>query len=240
LGIEVLAGDIYLTTEPLRGGGLINDREARRRAAEVFKVMEVDINPGAVLGNLSTAFWQLTEIAKALAQDAQVLIMDEPTASLAKHETEHLFQLVERLKARGISIVYISHRMDEVYRIADRITILRDGQRLFTKPLILAEGLSRCGIGGQAATDRHRASQRPAFQRGTGGVRRVPGADDLPARNRPGRDAGEAMPISSPARRSGRGAACPTASSGWCPDPTPRRCAVACRPRRPPHGPPDV
>jgi ribose transport system ATP-binding protein len=100
LGIEVPAGDIYLTTEPLRGGGLINDREARRRAAEVFKVMEVDIDPGAVLGNLSTAFWQLTEIAKALAQDAQVLIMDEPTASLAKHETEHLFQLVERLKAR--------------------------------------------------------------------------------------------------------------------------------------------
>ena len=64
-----------------------------------------------------------------------MLIMDEPTASLAKHETEALFQLVERLKARGISIVYISHRMDEVYRIADRITILRDGQRLFTKRL---------------------------------------------------------------------------------------------------------
>ena len=61
--------------------------------------------------------------------------MDEPTASLAKHETEALFQLVERLKARGISIVYISHRMDEVYRIADRITILRDGQQLFTKRL---------------------------------------------------------------------------------------------------------
>jgi len=130
-----VAQNIYLTTEPLGGGRLINDREARKRAAEVFKLMEVDINPGAVLGSLSTAYWQLTEIAKALAQDAQVLIMDEPTASLAKHETEALFQLVERLKARGISIVYISHRMDEVYRIADRITILRDGQRLFTKRL---------------------------------------------------------------------------------------------------------
>ena len=130
-----VAQNIYLTTEPLGGGRLINDREARKRAAEVFKVMEVDINPGAVLGSLSTAYWQLTEIAKALAQDAQVLIMDEPTASLAKHETEALFQLVGRLKSRGISIVYISHRMDEVYRIADRITILRDGQRLFTKRL---------------------------------------------------------------------------------------------------------
>ncbi|HTH84198.1 sugar ABC transporter ATP-binding protein [Mycobacterium sp.] len=130
-----VAQNIYLTTEPLSGGRLINDREARKRAAEVFQGMEVDINPGAVLGSLSTAYWQLTEIAKALAQDAQVLIMDEPTASLAKHETEALFQLVARLKARGISIVYISHRMDEVYRIADRITILRDGQQLFTKRL---------------------------------------------------------------------------------------------------------
>src|SRR5690242_191187 len=130
-----VAQNIYLTTEPLGGGRLINDREARKRAAEVFKVMEVDIDPGAVLGSLSTAYWQLTEIAKALAQEAQVLIMDEPTASLAKHETEALFQLVERLTARGISIVYISHRMDEVYRIADRITILRDGQQLFTKRL---------------------------------------------------------------------------------------------------------
>ena len=130
-----VAQNIYLGHEPLRGGRFIDDREARRLAGEVFKVMEVDIDPGAVLGDLSTAYWQLTEIAKALAQNAQVLIMDEPTASLAKHETESLFQLVERLKAQGISIVYISHRMDEVYRIADRITILRDGRRLFTKRL---------------------------------------------------------------------------------------------------------
>ena len=88
-----------------------------------------------MVADLSTAYWQLTEIAKALAQDARVLIMDEPTASLARHETEALFELVDRLKERGISIVYISHRMDEVYRIADRITILRDGQRLLTEPL---------------------------------------------------------------------------------------------------------
>jgi hypothetical protein len=100
LGIEVLAGDIYLTTEPLRGGGLINDREAAAGRPKSSRSWRWILDPGAVLGNLSTAFWQLTEIAKALAQDAQVLIMDEPTASLAKHETEHLFQLVERLKAR--------------------------------------------------------------------------------------------------------------------------------------------
>ena len=83
----------------------------------------------ATVGDLSTAYWQLTEIAKALAQDAQVLILDEPTASLARTEADALFALIGRLTARGISIVYISHRMDEVYRIADRITILRDGRR---------------------------------------------------------------------------------------------------------------
>jgi ribose transport system ATP-binding protein len=87
------------------------------------------------VGRLGTAYWQLTEIAKALSQNARVLIMDEPTASLARHETEALFELIGRLKARGISIIYISHRMDEVYRIADRITVLRDGRRLFTERL---------------------------------------------------------------------------------------------------------
>src|SRR5919107_790432 len=89
-----------------------------------------DVDPRAVVGGLGTAYWQLTEIAKALAQDARVLIMDEPTASLAKHEADVLFDLVGRLKAGGISVIYISHRMDEVFRIADRITILRDGRRL--------------------------------------------------------------------------------------------------------------
>ena len=130
-----VAQNIFLAAEPLGRGGLISDREAVRRAREVFAEMEVEVDPKAVVAGLGTAYWQLTEIAKALGQDARVLIMDEPTASLAKHETEALFDLVERLKARGISIIYISHRMDEVYRIADRITILRDGRRLLTEKL---------------------------------------------------------------------------------------------------------
>jgi len=130
-----VAQNIYLTVEPTGRAGLINDREARRLAAKVFADMDVAVNPAATVANLSTAYWQLTEIAKAMAQNAQVLIMDEPTASLARHEVEALFELIGRLKARGISIIYISHRMDEVYRIADRITILRDGKRLLTEPL---------------------------------------------------------------------------------------------------------
>jgi ribose transport system ATP-binding protein len=97
--------------------------------------MGVVIDVTALLEHLPTALWQLTEIAKALAQNARVLIMDEPTASLAKHETDALFELIERLKSRGISIIYISHRMDEVYRVADRITVLRDGQNALTAKL---------------------------------------------------------------------------------------------------------
>jgi ribose transport system ATP-binding protein len=129
-----VAQNIFLGAEPQRTG-LIDDREAVRRARTVFSEMEIEVDPRAQVSTLGTAYWQLTEIAKALAQNAKVLIMDEPTASLARHETEALFDLVERLKKRGISIIYISHRMDEVYRIADRITILRDGRRLLTESL---------------------------------------------------------------------------------------------------------
>ncbi len=156
-----VAQNIFLGAEPLGRGGLISDREAVRRARTVFAEMEVSVDPKAVVGELGTAYWQLTEIAKALAQNARVLIMDEPTASLARHETEALFDLVERLKARGISIIYISHRMDEVYRIADRITILRDGRRLLTEKLAdvtpeqIVEGIVGKKIEGQL-TYRHR------------------------------------------------------------------------------------
>ncbi len=130
-----VAQNIFLGAEPLGQGGLIDDRAAVRRAREVFAEMEVDVDPRAEVARLGTAYWQLTEIAKALAQNATVLIMDEPTASLARHESEALFELIDRLKQRGISIIYISHRMDEVYRLADRITILRDGRHLLTEPL---------------------------------------------------------------------------------------------------------
>jgi ribose transport system ATP-binding protein len=130
-----VAQNIYLGAEPLHQTSLIDDGESIRQASKIFADMEVEVNPRAEVSRLGTAYWQLTEIAKALAQEARVLIMDEPTASLAKNETEALFDLIDRLKDRGIAIIYISHRMDEVYRIADRITILRDGRRLLTEPL---------------------------------------------------------------------------------------------------------
>jgi len=160
-----VAQNIYLTTEPLRNGIFIRDREAVDKAREVFQQMEVDVDPGARVGDLGTAYWQLTEIAKAMAQDARVLIMDEPTASLAKHEADQLFELVGRLKAGGISIVYISHRMEEVYRIADRITILRDGKNLLTERLTdvtpeqIVEGIVGQQIEGLAYQERDTSAE---------------------------------------------------------------------------------
>ncbi|MBZ4017658.1 sugar ABC transporter ATP-binding protein [Streptomyces purpurogeneiscleroticus] len=130
-----VAQNIFLGREPRRRGGLIDDTAMTARAHEVLALMGVDLDPGAEVESLSTAYWQLTEIAKALAQDARVLIMDEPTASLSAHETEALFALIRRLTDRGMSVIYISHRMEEIYRITDRITVLRDGRRALTAPV---------------------------------------------------------------------------------------------------------
>ncbi|MCU1574964.1 MAG: monosaccharide transporter ATP-binding protein family [Micrococcaceae bacterium] len=163
-----VAQNIFLGVEPLGRGGLIDDRAAVKRAREVFSEMEVHVDPRAEVSRLGTAYWQLTEIAKALAQNAQVLIMDEPTASLARHESEALFELIDRLKGRGISIIYISHRMDEVYRLADRITILRDGRHLLTKPLTdvtpeqIVEGIVGKKIEGELS---YRARDRESYDR---------------------------------------------------------------------------
>jgi ribose transport system ATP-binding protein len=128
-----VAQNIFLGHEPRGSGGLIDDRASVRRARELFAEMGEDIDPNARMLDLGTGYWQLTEIAKALAQDARVLIMDEPTSSLTATEAHSLFALVQRLKERGISIIYISHRMDEIFRITDRITVLRDGRHILTE-----------------------------------------------------------------------------------------------------------
>jgi ribose transport system ATP-binding protein len=128
-----VAQNIFLGHEPRGSGGLIDDRASARRARELFSELEEVIDPNARMLDLGTGYWQLTEIAKALAQDARVLIMDEPTSSLTATEAHSLFALVQRLKERGISIIYISHRMDEIFRITDRITVLRDGRVILTE-----------------------------------------------------------------------------------------------------------
>ncbi len=102
------------------------------KAGEVLNRMKVDISPTELIEHMTTAQMQLVEIAKAVAKDAKILIMDEPTAPLSTKETEDLFELIGRLKESGVTIIYISHRMEELYRIADRLTVMRDGKYILT------------------------------------------------------------------------------------------------------------
>lgn len=128
-----VAQNIFLTRETRSKIGLINDRADENKASLLLHEMGVDIDPSLPVEQLSTGFKQLTEIVAALSQDAQILILDEPTASLTHSETMTLFGLLRKLKERGISIIYISHRMEEIFQIADRITILRDGKNIVTE-----------------------------------------------------------------------------------------------------------
>jgi ribose transport system ATP-binding protein len=130
-----VAQNVFLTRESRTGLGLLDDRSSEKQTRQLFTDIGVDINPKAIVKTLSTGAWQLTEIVKALSQKARVLIMDEPTASLTASETEALFSLIRRLKGQGLSVVYISHRMEEIFQIADRVTVLRDGQRVSTEDI---------------------------------------------------------------------------------------------------------
>jgi ribose transport system ATP-binding protein len=130
-----VAQNIYIGREPRYGFGMFVDEATMNRdAAELFKRMKVKIDTNVEVGQMTVARQQLVEIAKALSFNSKVLIMDEPTSALNETEVEHLFVVIEDLKANGVGIVYITHKMDEVKRIADRVTIMRDGQYIDTLP----------------------------------------------------------------------------------------------------------
>lgn len=116
------------------GNGFLVDRKAmNRQAAELFAKMNVSLDPEAIVGDLSSAQQQIVEIAKSVSKRAKLLIMDEPSAPLSISEVEAMFDIVRKLKEEGVTIIYISHRMDEIFEIADRVTVMRDGQYVGTK-----------------------------------------------------------------------------------------------------------
>lgn len=127
-----VAENIMATQEPARFG-FINDRLLRARAAALVADLGLPVDVGARVGQLSIAQRQLVEIAKGLSHPAKVLILDEPTSSLSDSEAEILFCIIERLKARGTAIIYISHRMEEIMRLSDDITVIRDGEYVDTR-----------------------------------------------------------------------------------------------------------
>jgi len=126
-----VAQNIYIGREPMKSG-FIDDKKMEKDAAELFKRIGVKIDPSVTLGTLTVGKQQMVEIAKAVSRNARILILDEPTAALTQTEVEELFKIMRDLQAKGIGMIYISHRMDEIQRISDRITVMRDGEYVGT------------------------------------------------------------------------------------------------------------
>lgn len=126
-----VAENIFLG-RAIRKGIVIDLKAMERESKKILDSLNIKINPKTLVKTLSVGYQQMVEIAKAVSQNAKLLIMDEPSAPLTSAEVEAMFAIVDKLKAGGVSIIYISHRLDEIFRLADRITILRDGQYVTT------------------------------------------------------------------------------------------------------------
>jgi ribose transport system ATP-binding protein len=127
-----VAQNIYIGREPRTKLGYIDDKKMNADASGILKMLNLDIDPATRLNKLSISKQQMVEIAKALSRDSEILIMDEPTSALTESEIDELFKVIHRLRDRGVGIIYISHRLEELKHIVDRITIFRDGRYIVT------------------------------------------------------------------------------------------------------------
>ena len=130
-----VAENIFVGVQPRKRFRRIDARRMRREAAELFDLLGVKLQPDRLARGLSIADQQLVEIAKALTTNAQVIVMDEPTAALTTNEVARLFKIVETLRARGNAVLFISHRLEEIFEICQRVTVMRDGRHVWTKPI---------------------------------------------------------------------------------------------------------
>jgi len=144
-----VAENIFLGREPCYPLGFIKWSQMMAQAEEILARLGTTLNPRATVQTLSVAQQQMVEIAKALSIDAKIIAMDEPSATLTEHELENLFNLIRSLKAQGVSIIYISHRLEEIFQVADRVTVLRDGRLVDTNPVseIDRDGIIRRMVG---------------------------------------------------------------------------------------------
>ena len=115
--------------------GLVDYKAMYEKTQKLLKELDINLDPKAKVGDLSVSQMQCVEIVRAVSFNSKVIIMDEPTSSLTDNEVEHLFKIIARLKAKGVAFIYISHRMDEILRISDDISIMRDGQMIGTWPV---------------------------------------------------------------------------------------------------------
>ncbi|HHU51304.1 MAG TPA: sugar ABC transporter ATP-binding protein [Firmicutes bacterium] len=128
-----VAENIFLGNEPMENKLLIDKKQMFQKAKELLESINSNIDPSCIVQDLSIAQRQIVEIAKSLSLDAKIIVMDEPTSSLTQDETNELFALIKRLRNQGVGIIYIGHRMEEVFEIGDRATVLRDGTYIGTK-----------------------------------------------------------------------------------------------------------
>ena len=130
-----VAQNIFIAREPeLKFKGLLDDKKTNKMTEEILNELECNIDPEKKVANLSVAEQQMVEIAKSLSYDCKILIMDEPTAALTDKEIEVLFKIIRKLKTKGVSIIYISHRMSDLDAIVDTVSVLRDGELISTRP----------------------------------------------------------------------------------------------------------
>ena len=144
-----VAKNLFIGNLPMKGG-LVDHKTLYRRTAEILSELDLNVSPKAIAGDLSVGQQQMLEIGRALTRNARVIIMDEPTSSLSESETETLFGVIKKLTAKNIAVVYISHKLDEVMYLSDRITVIRDGKNIvsgdkseFTQDRLIASMIGR-------------------------------------------------------------------------------------------------
>lgn len=175
------ADNIFLGQEKSHGG-FVAEKEQDAAASTLFERLRVEVDPTALCRDLTVAQQQIVEIAKALAFDARIIVMDEPSATLTPQEVEHLFGVVRELKAQGIGVIYISHRLDEIFEIADRVTVLRDGEGVGTKAIgeLTRESMIEMMVGrkleNEFPKERHVAGTERLVARG---LKRAPRVKDV-------------------------------------------------------------
>ncbi|MBQ7292871.1 MAG: sugar ABC transporter ATP-binding protein [Clostridia bacterium] len=129
-----VADNIWLGRYPTRFGIAVAEKEMKKKTAELFEKLEIKIDAGTVMNEMSVSRRQMAEIAKAVSYDAKIIVLDEPTSSLNDKEAEQLFKIIKKLRDSGCGIIYISHKMEEIMKISDEVTVMRDGRHIATEP----------------------------------------------------------------------------------------------------------
>ena len=187
-----VTGNIFAGRELVGAAGQMRDAEMRTRTAAILDELHLRISPDAAADSLPAAHRQLLQVARALAFDCRILVLDEPTTALTDAEADHLFAVLEKLKARGTTLLYVSHRLPEVFRLCDRITVLRDGAHAgtFDRDAVTPDHIVRAMVGRDLPPRaEHAASTRgSAGARGPRALPRAPAFRDVSLSVSPGRD----------------------------------------------------